>query len=258
MVQSSSTNNDSNEEDVQISDNGDPSFIGPGSETTALQEFISTREEFKSILGTLPAEQPMPSFRLPAWASPSDEWQIRQSRLELGERILRNFPQKELCDDLLHTYFDVFNHIRPIVPQKWASEALQELFQIDGFTQEREPPHLPDIIAKIESHSLKSAVDSNGSNSLVNWNNIGSLSAMFTVAAYTAPDLLRNRTLQPDGGHTEAESIEELIFKTKKVVSMCWELCNHTEPPNESTVIFLYLYIFMLIAFGEYGKCRGF
>jgi hypothetical protein len=254
VLQSSSTTNDSSEDDTRTSDNGDPSFIGPNSDPTALQEFISTREEFKDILGALPTEQPPQSLPLPAWASASDEWRVRELRLHLGETIFKDFPPKELCDDLLRIYFDVFNHIRPIVPRIWANKALQEIFQIDGFMQGRTSTNLPDVIVKVESHSFNSAVDSNAPPSLVNWNNVGTLLAMFAIAAYTAPDLLRNNTLQLDNRSTQAESIREFAFRMKKTAGMCWELYNHTESPNESTVIFLYLYTFMHIAFGEYGK----
>jgi hypothetical protein len=81
---------------LQTSDHDDPSFVGPNSDNMVLGEFISTREQFKGILDDLPSEHPLFPSALPLWASTSDEWRFRQSRQELGERILKYFPPKSL------------------------------------------------------------------------------------------------------------------------------------------------------------------
>jgi hypothetical protein len=245
---------DSNQDSLQCFDHDEdePSFVGPGSDSKALEEFISTREQFKGILDELPFEPPPTSSTLPPWVSPFGEHHFRQSRLELGERVVKDFPPKVMCDELLRIYFEVFNQIRPIVPRHWASKALEEVFQLDGLMQYKTPENISNAAARIDSNSFKDLSEPGPPS--VNWNIIGVLSAMFAIAAYTAPQLLDIDTLQFHTGISPAEGVQSFAFRMRSLVGICWQLCNPLEKPDESSVLLLYFYIWVYLAFGEYSK----
>jgi hypothetical protein len=234
-------------------DEDEPSFVGPGSDSTALQEFISTREQFKGILDELPFEPPPMSSTLPPWALTFGEGRFRQSRLELGESVVKDFPPKVLCDELLRIYFEVFNQIRPIVPRHWVTKALGEVFQLDGFMQYKTPKNISNTAARIDSNSFKELSAPSDLPS-VNWNIIGMLSAMFAIAAYTAPQLLDIDALQFHIGTTAAEGVQSFAFRMRNLVGICWQLCNPFEKPEESSVLLVYFYIWVYLTFGEYSK----
>jgi hypothetical protein len=234
-------------------DEDEPSFVGPGSDSTALQEFISTRGQFKGILDELPFEPPPTSSTLPPWALTFGERRFRQSRLDLGERVVKDFPPKVLCDELLRIYFEVFNQIRPIVPHHWASKALEEVFQLGGFIQYKTPENISNTAARIDSNSFKELSAPSDPPS-ANWNIIGMLSAMFAIAAYTAPQLLDINALQSHTGTTPAKGIQSFAFRMRNLVGICWQLCNPFEKPEESSVLLAYFYIWVYLVFGEYGK----
>jgi hypothetical protein len=225
---------------LQHSQDDDDPIIGPNTDNEILREFISTTEQFKGFLDTLPATRPIGSL-VPLWASPSEEWRFRQNRQALGEQILKAFPPKVVCDELLRAYFSVFDHIRPCVPQSWMKQALEEIFEIDGRME---------VVEKI-SNTVE-IVEANSSNTLssssVNWNTIGTLAAILAIGAFTAPQLLDADTVQ---FYTQLD-IMGLAVRLKKVVGMCWQLQKPTELPDESTILLLYHYVFLLIVFGEY------
>lgn len=246
---------ESNQDSFQGFDRGEdePSYVGPGSDTAALQAFISTREQFKGILDELPFEPPPMSSTLPPWVLALGERRFRQSRLELGERVVKDFPPKVLCDELLRIYFAGFNQIRPIVPRHWASKALEEVFQLDGLMQYKTPENISNIAARIDSNSFRELSAPSDPPS-VNWNIIGMLSAMFAIAACTAPQLLDIDALQFHTGTTPAEGVQSFAFRMRNLVGICWQLCNPLEKPEESSVLLLYFHIWVYLTFGEYSK----
>ena len=246
---------DSNQDSFQgiDRDEDEPSFVGPGSDSTALQQFLSTREQFKGILDELPSEPPPTASTLPPWALTFGERRFRQSRLELGERVVKDFPPKVLCDELLRIYFQVFYQIRPIVPHHWASKALEEVFQLGGFTQYKTPENISNTASRIDSNSFKEPSGPSDRSS-VNWNIIGMLSAMFAIAAYTAPQLLDISAFQFHTGTTPAEGVQSFAFRMRDLVGICWQLCNPFKKPEESAVLLTYFYIWVYLVFGEYGK----
>ena len=233
---------------LQASDNEDEPVVGPNTDNEVLREFISNCEQFKGFLDALPAEPPIGSA-VPLWASPSEEWKFRQYRQVIGERILKDFPPKAMCEDLLRIYFRVFNHIRPCVPQHWADRALQEIFEIDGRTEVVESTS--NTVGIIEAHPSEGPSPCREPPSLVSWNTIGTLAAMFAIAAFTAPQLLDADLLH---FYTRAHGVHNFALRMRKVVGMCWELQKPTEYADESTILLLYNYLFMLIVFGDYSK----
>ena len=234
-------------------DEDDPSFVGPSSDTRALEEFISTREQFKGILDDLPYEPPPMSSTLPPWVLASGERRFRQSRLELGERVVKDFPPKALCDELLRIYFGVFNQIRPFIPRHWAIKALDKVFQLDGLSQYKTPENVSNTAALIDSNSFKE-LSVPADSSSVKWNLIGILSAMFAIAAYTAPQLLDAEALHFHTGITPTDGALSFAFRMRNVVGICWQLCNPLESPEESSVLLLYFYTWVHLVFGEYSK----
>jgi hypothetical protein len=130
---------------------------------------------------------------------------------------------------------------------------LEEVFQLDGLMQYKTPENISTTAARIESNSFKELSAPSDPPS-VNWNIIGMLSAMFAIAAYTAPQLLDIDALQFHTGTTPAEGIQSFAFRMRNLVGICWQLCNPFEKPEESSAPFLYFYIWVYLVFGEYSK----
>jgi hypothetical protein len=169
---------------------------------------------------------------------------------------VKDFPPKALCDELLRIYFSVFNQIRPIIPLHWAMKALEKVFQLDGLSQYKTPENVSTTAARIDSNSFKELSTPSDSSS-VNWNIIGTFSAMFAIAAYTAPQLLDIDVLHFHTGITPAEDALSFAFRMRNLVGICWQLCNPLEKPEESSVLLLYFYTWVHLAFGEYSKERS-
>jgi hypothetical protein len=237
-----------NEGSSQTSDNDEEPVVGPNTDNEVLREFISTRDQFRELFDALPAQPPVGSA-LPLWASPSEGWTFLQYRQEFGERIIGNIPSKAICEDLLRVYFSVFDHIRPCVPQQWADRALREISDLDS--QMEVAGSISSKAKLIEVYTSKGPSLCSDPPSLVNWNTVGTLAALFAIAAATAPQLLDVGALC---SFTRVQSVHEFTLRMRKVVGMCWELQKPTEYADESTILLLYNYMFMLIVLGEYSK----
>jgi hypothetical protein len=85
---------------------------------------------------------------------------------------------------------------------------------------------ISDTVEIIESHTSRGPVVSLYPPSLVNWNSIGTLAAMFAITTYTAPQLLGAGALR---FYTRTRDVEDFVFRMRKVVGMCWEIGKQIE-----------------------------
>jgi hypothetical protein len=231
----------------------DQTLVATVSNLDVLQEFLSTHDELKGILQSIPLKPVFPLSGPEVLTLPAVEKRSRQSKLELAECALTLLPPEPVCRELLRIYFDVFYQIRPVVPWSWAEGALKELFKVPGLAEPRTVEGIFNAVAYLD---LYSEGDLPGAPSipLINWNIFGVLSSMFGIAAYTAPQLLDMGIIQFHSPNSPSDDIRSFAFKMHSLVGLCWRICDPHRITDESLVLLLYFYFMMHVIFGLYSK----
>lgn len=238
-----STDDTDVEENLETLDLNDHTFVASVTNSSALQELFSAHEQLQELFNSLPVDQASPPSNWSQEAPPGESKHFWQSRLDMSTTVLSCFPSLPLCNDLARAYFEGFYQIRPVVPREWVDQILTDLFRLNGLSEPRTTSGIIEAATQIDSDSCP-----------LDWNQLGVLLCMFSMAAYQTPGLLDANWLAFYETILEPSQIRTFAFKMKDLVGICWQLSDPHVQATESLVLFLYFYFMLHLVTGELSK----